>query len=101
MTQIIIYLVLLYIIYILISKIYHKYYKISENFESIPDKDWLENLFEYRQIITIPERINHVKKFCKSFDIKQTIFNAILKKDISYNNVYNLKLGDIACALSQ
>ena len=65
------------------------------------DKDWLEDLFEYRQIITIPERVNHVKKFCKSFNIKKTIFNAILKKDISYNNVYNLKLGEIACAISQ
>lgn len=133
MTKIIINLVLLYIIYILISQIYHKYYNISENFkiskdivdpdtqniyqmtsnpESIDilplfqknnqvDKDWLEDLFEYRQIITIPERVNHVKKFCKSFNIKKTIFNAILKKDISYNNVYNLKLGEIACAISQ
>jgi GR25 family glycosyltransferase involved in LPS biosynthesis len=101
MTQIIIYLVLLYIIYILLYTIYHKYYYVSEKFNTILDKDWLEDLFEYRQIITIPERINHVKQFCKSFEIKQTIFNAILKKDISYNNVYNLKLGEIACALSQ
>ena len=44
------------------------------------DNDWLEELFEYRQIITIPERIEHVEKFSDSFEIKPTIFNAILKK---------------------
>ena len=104
MNKIIINLILIYIIYILLSKIYNKINITSEHFNSLYKDnklDWLEELFEYRQIITIPERINHVKKFCKSFDIKKTIFNAILKKDISYNNVYNLKIGEIACALSQ
>jgi GR25 family glycosyltransferase involved in LPS biosynthesis len=101
MFRIIINIILLYIIYILLSKIYNNVYIISENFNQDNKLDWLEELFEYRQIITIPKRISHVKKFCKSFDIKKTIFNAILIKDISYNNVYNLKIGEIACALSQ
>jgi hypothetical protein len=104
MFRIIINIILLYIIYILLSKIYNNVYIISENFNNSQQDDqldWLEELFDYRQIITIPERIEHVKKFCKSFNIKKTIFNAILKKDISYNNVYNLKIGEIACALSQ
>lgn len=77
----------------------------SEHFQNSPDKiptkDWLENLFDSREIITIPDRLEHVQEFCKSFELKPTIFNAILKKDISYNNIYNLKIGEIACALSQ
>lgn len=92
------YILVLFII-ITIYAIYNKKSKYIEYFEN--QKDWLEELFEYRQIITIPERYNHVLKFCKSFKIKPTIFNAILKKDIKYDNVYNLKLGEIACALSQ
>ncbi len=100
------YALLLYIIFLLGYKLNKK---INEGFAeqvkpSIPDKptkDWLEELFEFRQIITIPERVDHVKKFCKSFEINPTIFNAILKKDLKYNNVYNLKIGEIACALSQ
>ena len=72
-----------------------------ENFFQKDDEDWLEKLFDDRQIITIPSRINHVKEFCTSFEIKETIFNAILKDKIKYNNIYNLKIGEIACALSQ
>lgn len=64
-------------------------------------KDWLEELFEKRQIITIPSRVQNVSEFCESLEIKETIFNAILKKDLSYNNIYNLKMGEIACAMSQ
>lgn len=63
--------------------------------------DWLEDIFEYRQIITIPKRKKHVHKFCKSFEIKPTFFDAILKNEISYRNSYGLKIGEIACALSQ
>ena len=105
----IIYLILILIIYALGSTLF-KSSNLSNKLEKFTEKnkdknkdknDWLEDLFEYRQIITIPERIEHVKKFCKSFDIKPTIFNAILKKDLDYNNVYNLKIGEIACALSQ
>lgn len=100
------YAILLYIIFLLGYKLSSK---LKEGFEqdkkvtklTKPKKDWLEELFEFRQIITIPDRVTHVKKFCKSFEIKPTIFNAILKKDIEYNNVYNLKIGEIACALSQ
>ena len=96
------YVILIYIIFLLGYKLT---IKINEGFSQsthISSKeDWLEELFEFRKIITIPERIDHVKKFCKSFDIKPTIFNAILKKDLKYNNVYNLKIGEIACALSQ
>lgn len=99
----IIYLILIFIIWTLGSTLIKKIGASKQNnLEQFSEKkDWLENLFEYRQIITIPERIDHVNKFCKSFDIKPTIFNAILKKDLVYNNVYNLKIGEIACALSQ
>ena len=93
---------MIYIIAYLIFEIYNKY-NIKEGFdgsESNP-KDWLQKLFDDRQIITIPERYEHVLSFCYSFNIKPTIYNAILKKDLSYNNVYNLKIGEIACALSQ
>lgn len=102
MFKIIINLILIYIIVYLIYKIYIKY-SLKEGFDgSEPNpKDWLQQLFDDRQIITIPERYEHVLSFCNSFDIKPTIFNAILKKDLSYNNVYNLKIGEIACALSQ
>lgn len=97
----IIYITLLSIILLLVNSIINKL-KITEKFsDNQINPDWLEKLFEYRQIITIPERVAHVKKFCKSFGIKPTIFNAILKKDLKYNNVYNLKIGEIACALSQ
>lgn len=64
--------------------------------------DWLEDIFDMREIITIPSRLKHVKKFCKSFEIKETIFNAVLKNDIlDYDNIYDLKIGEIACAMSQ
>jgi GR25 family glycosyltransferase involved in LPS biosynthesis len=72
-----------------------------EQFSSVSVKDWLEEIFDYRQIITIPSRLQHVKKFCKTFEVKPIIFNAILKKDISYNNIHGLKIGEIACTLSQ
>ena len=99
MIRIIIYLILIYIIFLLINKIKNN---INEYFnEKIEEKDWLEELFDYRQIITIPSRIKHVAEFCESFNIKVTIFDAILKDKIEYNNIYNLKLGEIACALSQ
>jgi GR25 family glycosyltransferase involved in LPS biosynthesis len=156
MTKIIIYFILIYIIFLLISKIYQNYKyiekfnyqelaidnqelsidnvsndlkdnledkledklednlkdntnklilnKITENIinkEENNDLDWLEELFDFIQIITIPSRIDHVKKFCESFNLKEHIFNAILIKDIKYNNAYNLKIGEIACALSQ
>jgi len=89
----------MYIIFLLINKIRTN---INEYFsEKTEANDWLGELFDYRQIITIPSRVDHVTDFCKSFDIKVTIFDAILKDDIKYNNIYNLKLGEIACALSQ
>lgn len=102
-------LILIILILLLIKYRSKSLRKISEKFihndlaNNLPTDtlDWLEELFEYRQIITIPERINHVKKFCKSFEIKPTIFNAILKKDIHYPNPYGLRIGEIACALSQ
>jgi hypothetical protein len=72
--------------------------KISEHFES---KDWLDEFFEMKQIITIPSRKENVTKFCKSFELNEDIFPAILKNDLKYDNVYKLKLGEIACALSQ
>jgi GR25 family glycosyltransferase involved in LPS biosynthesis len=65
------------------------------------ENDWLEDIFDDRDIITIPSRIENVESFAKSFNIKPTIFNATLIKDLSYNNVYNLKMGEIACAISQ
>jgi len=71
-----------------------------EQFQS-NNKDWLYEIFPYRSIITVPNRINHVKKFCKSFHVKPTIFNAILKEELIYSNLYGLKIGEIACALSQ
>ena len=79
-------------------------YKRRQNVECFTNKksnDWLQEIFDYRQIITIPDRKKHVLKFCKSFDLKPTIFNAILKDEISYKNLYGLKIGEIACAMSQ
>ncbi len=96
------YAILIYIIFLLGYKLTSKLNEgFGEDKKESKQPDWLEELFEFRQIITIPERASHVKKFCKSFEIKPTIFNAILKKDLNYNNVYNLKIGEIACALSQ
>lgn len=69
--------------------------------EKMKDKDWLEELFDSREIITIPSRRKYVNDFCNSFQIKPTIFNATLKSDLSYNNIYRLKMGEIACAISQ
>jgi GR25 family glycosyltransferase involved in LPS biosynthesis len=103
MIKITIYIIFIYIIILLISFIYKKKegHK-KETFSEDNDKtDWLDELFDSRQIITIPDRISHVDEFCRSFNIRKTIFNAILKKNITYNNPYNLKLGEIACALSQ
>lgn len=94
----------IFFIVLILFFIMHKKYKTNiEGFHTKRkrEKDWLEDIFEYRQIITIPSRKTHVKEFCKSFEINQTIFNAILKKNISYKNLYGLKIGEIACALSQ
>jgi hypothetical protein len=122
MKKIIIYLILIYVIFLLVSKIYNNcihiekfYYEEEKNNDSElinndtnliknnnhNELDWLEQLFEYIQIITIPSRIEHVKSFCKSFDIKEHIFDAVLIKDLKYDNAHNLKIGEIACALSQ
>ena len=73
----------------------------SSTIEQFENKDWIDDLFDMKQIITIPSREENVTKFCKSFELNKDIFPAILKKDIIYNNVYNLKIGEIACALSQ
>jgi len=101
MKKFIIYIILIYLICLLFSKIL-TYYFSFENFNSENNElDWLEQIFDYVKIVTIPERIPYVHNFCKSFKIKPNIFNAILKKNIVYNNPYNLKLGEIACALSQ
>ena len=90
------FLLLFFILYI------YKRRKVEPFTSIISGKDWLEEIFDRRQIITIPSRLNHVKKFCKSFEIKPTIFKAILKNNVQhYNNPYKLKLGEIACALSQ
>ena len=72
--------------------------KLSHNTN---EKDWLDELFDRKQIITIPTRVKNVSNFCKSLKINETIFNAILKNNLNYNNVYKLKIGEIACALSQ
>jgi len=92
---------LIYIIIYLILQLSKK--KKNETFVNVKPsgKDWLEEIFDSRQIITIPDRIDHVKDFCSSFHINETIFHAIMKDDISYNNIHGLKIGEIACALSQ
>lgn len=69
--------------------------------EHFTEGDWLDELFDMKQIITIPSRRQNVTKFCASFDLNEDIFNAVLKDEIDYKNVYNLKMGEIACALSQ
>ena len=89
----------LIVIIILIFLIYNR--KNVEGFKNRNDSDWLQKIFSHREIITIPKRENHVKKFCKSFNIKPTIFDAILKEELIYSNLYGLKIGEIACALSQ
>jgi len=96
----------LFIIMIVIIICIIYYYKKSKatktrHMEPFEQKDWLEELFDSRQIITIPSRRDNVSNFCKSLDINETIFSAILKNDIKYDNPHNLKLGEIACALSQ
>lgn len=88
--------IIILIIIIFCNKImFHEHFKIDE-IKS------LENIFDSISIITIPERINYVKLFSNSFNINYNIFNAILIKDIKniYNNKYNLKWGEIACACS-
>lgn len=85
---------------IIILLIMYKHYQYRENFIN-KTNDWLQDIFEYRQIITIPARKKHVLKFCKSFNIKPTIFDAILKEEITYKNLFGLKIGEIACAMSQ
>lgn len=96
---------LILILIIICFEYYNKYIKISEPMTSVLSnsnkKDWLDEIFDMRQIITISSRKKNVSLFCKSLEINETIFNAILKADISYNNVYNLKIGEIACAMSQ
>lgn len=90
------------ILIIFILEIYVKSSKKKklENFDIT--KDWLENIFDKVVVVTIPQRIEYVKKFCKSFELNVNIFDAILKKDLEdYKNTFHLKLGEIACALSQ
>ena len=95
------------IIYFFISLVTVTIYKqISKNNSiattinpNINGKDWLDEIFDMRQIITIPDRTKNVLKFCNSLNINTSIFNAILKQDLKYDNVYNLKIGEIACAL--
>ena len=107
MDNILLHFALIYIIVYLVRMIIDKHTIKKEEkvikhepFTTI-GKDWLEKIFDSRQIITIPSRVEHVNEFCNSFEIKPTIFNAILKDDISYNNIHGLKIGEIACALSQ
>lgn len=92
----------LYYIIIIFIIIYFLHFRTNEEtFIINKEKDWLEEIFDTREIITIPSRREHVRDFCDSFKIKPTIFDAVLKSDLSYNNVYRLKSGEIACALSQ
>jgi len=90
----------MYILFLLIILYILDLILFKETFEQ-DNRDWLEKLFDRREIVTIPSRIENVNNFCKSFNIKPTIFKAILKNDISYNNKFNLKIGEIACAMSQ
>lgn len=90
-----VFLILLYCLYVYTQSSREQFTITTSN------KDWLEQIFDYRQIITIPVRLQYVHNFCKTFEIKPTIFNAILKSDIEYDNVHRLSLGEIACTLSQ
>ena len=115
MNEIISYLFIIYIIIYLVSiiidnnisleKFTDNTKKIIIENNDIVDKntnDWLQDIFDMREIITIPKRKEHVKKFCKSFDINETIFKATLINEIDdYDNIYSLKIGEIACAMSQ
>lgn len=89
------------IIVVILLIVYNRSHKIEQFTTKDVKNDWLQDIFDYRQIITIPSRKNHVNKFCTSFKIKPTIFNAILKDEITYKNLYGLKMGEIACAMSQ
>ena len=95
-------LVLLLILFFILYVIFPKFNsRTFEAFTDVSKNDWLEELFDMRQIIMIPARKNNVKNFCSSMKINETVFPAIMKKDLSYNNIYKLKPGEIACALSQ
>jgi GR25 family glycosyltransferase involved in LPS biosynthesis len=96
MLKIIINLILISIILLLL-----KYYMINkETFYDNDQKDWLSNIFDSVYVICIPERLQYVYDFCESFKIRPVLFNAILKDQINYDNAHNLKMGEIACALS-
>lgn len=68
----------------------------------------LDDAVDTIYIITIPERINYVKKLMKQLNLKYTIINAHLKKYLNKEQLINnkivtnksLSLGSIACHLS-
>ena len=61
------------IIILLFVLLIYMTYKVSvkETFDvKDKEKDWLEEIFDCREIITIPTRRKYVKNFCDSFQIK-------------------------------
>ena len=96
MVQILLYLILILTIYNFFQRKSGK-----NNAYENSEKQWLNEFIDSYVAITIPKRKAHVKKFYKSFQLKPHIFNAVLKENIKYNNEHGLKIGEIACALSQ
>jgi GR25 family glycosyltransferase involved in LPS biosynthesis len=86
-------------IFIIFIIFYLKNYSYFEYFSNDPIN--INHFIESIYIITIPNRLNYVTDFSKSFNLNSTIFNALLKSQFNnYNNIYNLKIGEIACASS-
>jgi GR25 family glycosyltransferase involved in LPS biosynthesis len=79
----------------------YEHYDKNEKFNN-EEVSSIDKIFDAIYIITIPSRKNYVEEFAKSFKINYNLFNAILIKDLEniYDNRYNLKWGEIACASS-
>jgi len=96
--KIISFIIIIILLYQYLQNEYTEYYTQPCNtLPLININDFIDSIY----VITMPSRIHYVIGFYKSFNIDCSIFNAILIKDLhDYNNVYNLKLGEIACASS-
>jgi len=80
-------------------------------FSPDPGKDWLYHYFDRVVTITIPKRLEHVKKFTEKLNSKNIIHNAIWKDTLSFpdlikqglivkNHPKSMSKGRVACHLS-
>ena len=80
-------------------------------FSPDPEKDWLYQYFDRVVTITIPKRLEHVKKFTEKLNSENIIHNAVLKDSLSFPDLIDQGLivknppktmtkGRVACHLS-